>query len=240
MSERGISTMKIAVCDDEKREVDILKGLLERYWGESCCIDIFHSGEELLRCEKRYDIYFLDIELGGLNGVEVAERIREKDIQSCIVFVTNYEDFYRRAFAVHAFEYILKPIEASQLFKTLGEIQLYKEKDLQNREICFKGSGSLVSVSIRRICYFEYTDRKIKLVLDDDVMWLKGTIREIGESLRQYDFVMPHKAYIVNMKKIKEVKRYDIIMSNGDIVPIAQKKAAAFRAGFESYLYQQV
>ena len=78
------------------------------------------------------------------------------------------------------------------------------------------------------------------MVLDDKVVWLKGTIREIGNRMEKYDFVLPHKAFVVNMRKMEEVKTYDIVMSNGDVIPIAQKKASGFRKRFELYLYSQM
>ena len=78
------------------------------------------------------------------------------------------------------------------------------------------------------------------MVLDDKVVWLKGTIREIASQMEKYDFALPHKAFVVNMRKMEEIKTYDIIMSNGDVIPIAQKRASDFRKRFEAYLYSQV
>jgi len=232
--------MKIAVCDDEKREADTLQTFLKAYFKDVCKVDVFYSGRELLESKIRYDIFFLDIELEDASGIAIAEAIREKDLQTYLVFVTNYEDFYRRAFTVHAFEYLVKPICREQVFKLLDELMAYMAKDRQSRELYFKGVRELVKVPVNQICYFEFESRKIKMVLDKDIIWLNGTIKGIADSMKQYDFVVPHKAFVVNMRKIKELKRYDIVMSNGDVVPIAQKRAAAFRESFEVYLYDQV
>lgn len=232
--------MRIAICDDERRESESIIELLQSYYKDECDIDFFCSGNSLLETGCHYDIYFLDIDIRDISGIEVAEEIRKDDIHAFIVFVTNYEDFYQRAFVVHAFEYVVKPIEKSRLYKILDEIHLYRESDWQNKELCFKGIQGDIKVRAGSICYFEYADRKIKLVLDDKVIWLKGTLSEISSMMEPYDFVRPHKAFVVNMRKMENVKTYDIVMSNRDLVPIAQKKASEFRKKFESYLYSQM
>lgn len=232
--------MKIAICDDEKIETVFLTELLHSYYNDKCDIDFFCSGRELLESGKHYEIYFLDIDIGDISGITVAEEIRKHDVHSFIVFVTNYGDFFQSAFAVHAFEYVVKPIEKKRLYKILDEIRRYKEDDCQNKELCFKGVQGVIRAKVGSICYFEFADRRIKMVLDDRVVWLKGTIREIGNMMEEYDFVLPHKAFVVNMRKMEEVKTYDIVMSNGDVIPIAQKRASDFRKRFESYLYSQM
>ncbi len=232
--------MKIAICDDEKIETTLLTELLQSYYENECEIDFFCSGKKLLESVKHYEVYFLDIDIGDMSGIAVAEEIRKVDVQAVIVFVTNYGDFHQRAFTVHAFEYVVKPIEKKRLYKILDEIRRYREEDCQNKELCFKGEQGIIRAKADNICYFEFADRKIKMVLDDKVVWLKGTIREIASQMEKYDFALPHKAFVVNMRKMEEIKTYDIIMSNGDVIPIAQKRASDFRKRFEAYLYSQV
>ena len=232
--------MKIAICDDEKIETTLLTELLQSYYENECEIDFFCSGKKLLESVKHYEVYFLDIDIGDMSGIAVAEEIRKVDVQAVIVFVTNYGDFHQRAFTVHAFEYVVKPIEKKRLYKILDEIRRYREEDCQNKELCFKGEQGIIRAKADNICYFEFADRKIKMVLDDKVVWLKGTIREIASQMGKYDFALPHKAFVVNMRKMEEIKIYDIIMSNGDVIPIAQKRASDFRKRFEAYLYSQV
>ena len=235
-----IAMVKIAICDDEKIEITLLTELLQSYYENECEIDFFCSGKKLLESGKHYEIYFLDINIGDISGITVAEKIRKEDVRAVIVFVTNYGDFHQRAFTVHAFEYVVKPIKKKRLYKILDEIHRYRKEDCQNKKLCFKGEQGSIRVKAGDICYFEFADRKIKMVLDDRVVWLKGTIREIENLMEKYDFVLPHKAFVVNMRKMDEIKTYDIVMSNGDIIPIAQKKASGFRKRFESYLYSQV
>jgi Response regulator of the LytR/AlgR family len=238
--QRGGTKMRIAICDDEPMDADNLKILAEYYFNQLCRVDTFYSGAALLRKRTNYDVFFLDISMEDISGLEIAEKIREDDMRAMIVFVTNYEDYYRCAFSVHAFDYMVKPINKEKVFKTLGEIRRYKQEDRQNRQINVKGADGNVKIIANQVCYFEYFDRKIKVVLDDDVIWIKGTMKKIRETMEKLDFVMVHKAYVINMRKIKVARRFEIVMLNGDVVPIAQKRAAGFKKKFELYLYDQV
>ena len=159
--------MKIAICDDEKMETTFLTELLQSYYENECEIDFFYSGKKLLESGKHYEIYFLDIDIRDMSGITVAEEIRKEDVRAFIVFVTNYGDFFQRAFTVHAFEYMMKPIEKDRLYKILNEICRYQEEDCQNKELSFKGVQGIVRVKVGNICYFEFMDRRRLLELEE-------------------------------------------------------------------------
>ena len=118
--------MKIAICDDVEPIRDYLKGLLDET-KESHEITLFADGKSLLETDvMRYDAIFLDIEMAGINGVKVAEQIRHEQEKACrdiwggmplIIFVTGYKEYMGRAFSVHAFDYLLKPV-SDEKFQT--------------------------------------------------------------------------------------------------------------------------
>lgn len=78
--------LKIAICDDERNVVEKIKCDIFSY-PEKCEIDGFYSGEELLLSQKNYDIIFLDIDMKGMNGIEVAKQLREEDKNVKIIYV---------------------------------------------------------------------------------------------------------------------------------------------------------
>ena len=113
--------IKIAVCDDDEKNLrDTLK-LLEQYKKFPLSADAYTSGEALLAAGKKYDILLLDIDMEGLDGIETARRIREADKEVKLIYVTNYSDYTIFAFGVHAFAYLLKPLRAEELFAQLDE-----------------------------------------------------------------------------------------------------------------------
>lgn len=234
MAKKGL---EIAICDDEPYITAIIDKFVQEYYGVNCLSHRFNSGEMLLNLVEKYDIVFLDIELGESNGIELAKTIRKSNKKAFIIFVTNYTDYCRQAFNVHAFQYLTKPISKEKLFHVLDEVETYRKNDIQNESIRLKSSDGIVQVEINEIIYFEYYLRKVKMVLENDKYLLTYSLQELKELFCQYDFAMCHRAYIVNLRKIQIIDKFDIHMSNGDLIPLAQKQAAEFKREFEIYLY---
>lgn len=232
--------MNIALCDDEPQITALLNKHLQLYFGNACKINIFNSGSELLHSPLNYQIIFLDISIGDDNGIDLAKIIRCKNKDVFIVFITNYEQYCRQAFSVHAFAYIVKPIHKQELFHTLKEIQLYQKHDIQGKSIRLKVAGGTIQLKPKQIYYFEYINRKVHMVSDSEKIYVNYTLSELYSLLQDMDFSMPHRAYIINLQKIKFINKYDITLENGDLIPLAQKKAAAFKKQFEIYLYKQL
>ena len=102
--------MDIAVVDDEKAIREHICGLVEERQPESR-IEAYATGEELLASGKRFDIVFLDIQMEGMNGIEAARSLREKQGDTVLVFITGIKDYVFDAFDLYAFQYLLKPID---------------------------------------------------------------------------------------------------------------------------------
>jgi len=102
--------ISIAIVDDEKVIREQIKVLIEKKHIESV-IDIYSSGEELLMVEKCYDIVFLDIQMDGMNGIDVARALRQRTEDTVLVFITGIKEYVFDAFDVAAFHYLIKPIE---------------------------------------------------------------------------------------------------------------------------------
>ena len=103
--------MRIAICEDDKIQAGTLEHLLDDRLRETECeaeVDVYFGVDDIKRelNNKHYDAYFLDIELGADNGVELAKNIKQSDINSIVVFTTSHTDYMAEAFDVHAFNYI--------------------------------------------------------------------------------------------------------------------------------------
>ena len=121
--------MRIAVCDDDETAVSFLRGLIESYPKQGLCVDGYSSGEELLGAGRIYDMIFLDIDMKGIDGIETARRIRAHDRKVKIVYVTSYKEYAGRAFSVHAFGYLLKPVKQEKVWKQVEDAMLWQEEE---------------------------------------------------------------------------------------------------------------
>ena len=121
--------LRIALCDDQDVELQILKLHLERYQQTRNCgalsIDCFTSSAELvgtLRNDGRYDLFILDMVMPDYNGVEVGRAIRAGGLESAIIYITASPDFALSAISVHPEQYLLKPLDASALYEALDAV----------------------------------------------------------------------------------------------------------------------
>ena len=112
---------KIAICDDEPA----VRKQMEAYFKELesvFCISYFESGEALLESDVLYDVIFLDIDMKGISGIDTARKIRVRDKKAKIIYVTAYEDFREYAFGVHAFGYLVKPVEKEKILESFRKL----------------------------------------------------------------------------------------------------------------------
>ncbi|OPJ60950.1 LytR/AlgR family response regulator transcription factor [Clostridium oryzae] len=232
--------INIAICDDDKKIVDEIKECIHEYEPKNHDICTYSCGEHLLLDKKKFHLIFLDIDMGELDGIETAKRIRKYDKDVKIVYVTNFTEYINRAFEVHAFGYLNKPIKKEQIYKQLNEAEAYSKENELNKLIEFITTEGIVRLYPEDIYYFEYIDRKVKIKTLNRSYIIKQKITSIAANMMEYGFLMPHKSFTVNLFHVKAIKGYNIFMMDGSVVPLSQKKSAEFREKFNIYLENHI
>lgn len=227
--------IKIAVCDDDTICLQHTSELLKQYTEVSLTLFCFQSGRELLESEEHFDLILLDIDMPEINGIDTGKRIRELDKKVKIIYITNYMDYALFAFEVHAFAYLLKPIEPKKLFNQLDEALAYlKEKPPCQLE--YETLQGIIRLFPKDIYYFEYEKRKVFMKTTEGTYVLNQKISEIAKKMEAFHFFMPHKSFSINLYFVRTIKGYDIYMMDGSVIPLSQKKASSFRYAFNKYL----
>ncbi len=231
--------IKIAICDDEVTILSKVKDLIKEYKKFPIEVSTFSSGEELLDSNIYYDIIILDIDMKGINGIDTAKKIREKDKGVRIIYLTNYTDYTIFAFNVHAFAYLLKPVDKDELFNQLDEALTYKF-EVEGSELEFITLEGIKRLNVKDIFYFEYQNRIVKMITSSETFTLKKKITDICFEMKVYNFSMPHKSFVVNLYRVKAIKGYNIIMTDNTIIPLSQKKSTDFRKKLNCYLSEEI
>lgn len=220
--------IKVAICDDDNKICKNLHTIVEKYFltkDRLVWIMEFKSGNRLLVSHVRFDIIFLDIEMPGLNGIETALKLRKWDVNSKIIYVTNYEKYKTSAYKVHAFDYIDKPIDTERVAAVLDDVIYYLDNKTEKQKYAFKTEEGIITLDLDEIFYFEYLARKVVIHGTEGNYIARYKLKELMEKFEQYNFASPHKSFIVNMFYIKSIKGFDIFIENGDKIPLAQKRA---------------
>jgi DNA-binding LytR/AlgR family response regulator len=230
--------IKIAICDDDSVALQQTVKYIEEYEKVRFHIDLFHSGKELLENNDHYDIILLDIDMPEINGLEAAKILRQKDKNVMLIYITNYSDYTVFAFAVHAFAYLLKPLDRKELYHQLEDALQYM-LPVTVPPLEFHAEEGLLRVPSEDILYLEYLDRKLYLHTTHGVHSMKCRITELAKTLEPYDFFMPHKSFIVNLYAVKNIRGYDILLTDQSSIPLSQKKSLAFRKALNYYLSER-
>lgn len=229
-------TIKIAVCDDEEQYTDMLVKHIELYGGEvgtEFYITVYNSGRKLIddikTDSKMYDIVFLDVEMPEINGLKIAEAIRQMSEDIVLFFVTGHEQYAREAYQVEALGYIVKPVAYNELKKLLRRAVIMVKYEHDNRKsgknyIEVPVSGDKRIIDVRTIKYIEKNRNQCILHFSDSELKCYESLKKMYSRLDNELFVYSHQGYIVNFDEIKEVKENVICFGRNVEVPVSRRR----------------
>lgn len=231
-----VSKLNIAVVDDEEIIRRQVKGLIEKQ-GTGFDVEVYASGETLLRAGISYDMIFLDIQLDGMNGIETAKRIREQSRDAVLIFISGLKDYVFEAFDVSAFHYLLKPIEESRFQDIFDRAvkEAEKRKEKGREQLFIKTKYRHITLYHRDILYAENRGRKVELHTKGDIIEIYAVMNELETQLGE-SFFRCHRGYLVNMAHIAEYDNGMIRLGNGECIYLAKKRYNEFVKAYMRYL----
>lgn len=225
--------MKIAICDDETEDLKIIQSYCSKY-NPTIPTGVFQSGEALLEAYKSsfYDLVFLDIEMGQMNGLEVGGKLINMPQKPVIVFTTHSLNYAVRGYGI-AMRYLPKPI-TYDVFSNVMELALER---ILPKKISVLSNGEQVFIPISEILYFEILRRQLFVHLNSgEKLSMRGTLTELISQVSQRTFVQPHKSYYINMEYVDRLTKQNIVMTNGDLIPIGRSKKDYFQLRLSEYV----
>lgn len=231
--------MRIAICDDEQSQLEYVRALVQA-WGTQTGtpieLTLFKSAEEFwFAYEKNvFDIVLLDIQMNGQNGMDLARELRQKQDRVDIIFLTGFADFLPDGYEVEAVRYLLKPVEKEKLFVALSAV-LEKHKEKQERKILFPFGAESIAVYENEILYAEAFSHSTKLVTKEKAIELPMGIGDVEVMLSVNNFLKVHRSYLVNLGAIGQIRKYELTLDNGDVLPVSRRLFAEVHRAFISY-----
>ena len=223
--------VKIAICDDDQMALETFTKLCEKI-GEKHNVKAeiltYDNGDDLLfdivdpLYYNTLDILLLDINMPGINGVEVAKKARDSGFAGIIIFVTASEDHFREAFDIGAFHYITKG-ESVKRFEEIFLKALETSRDSDRKEIVLSGWGEIKRLKISSIEYFDIQNRATTVYYHGGHFKFSTPLSKIEEHLKDYGFRRTHREYIVSLLNIKSISYDSLTMLDGKILPVGRK-----------------
>jgi DNA-binding LytR/AlgR family response regulator len=218
--------IKIAICDDEKAEVEYLRLLVDRWTSinnNTAIISTFDSAESFLfhyEEDKSFDVLLLDIQMKNMDGVELAKEIRKENEAVQIVFITGLPDFIAEGYEVAALHYLLKPVKELKIFEVLDKA--CRNLNKVEKAILLNTNGESIRILASDIIFAESFGHRVMLTAAKENIELKMSISEL-ENLSGGSLIRCHRSYIVGLKYIKRITKTDVILDNGKAVPLSRR-----------------
>lgn len=225
----------VVICDDEKGMRDQLTGYLERLQpltGESFQVTCLSSGEELLtQFPSDTDILLLDIQMGPISGMEAAKALRERYRHLCVIFITSQIQYALEGYAVHAFGFLRKPVQFGQFRQQMTDaLALLSAR--QGVMVTLKAGGESHRINCNDIYYIEARGHTITVSFGNWKQEYSANIGSLESELEQCGFFRCHKSILVNLRLIQKISQSDVLMLNGETVPLSRHRRREFLIAF--------
>jgi len=211
--------LDICICEDDKSQREYLSQIIKKW---SVKIDkeinlyLFEDAEKyLFEMEERApDILFLDIQMGKLNGMDLAKKIRKNNEYTKIIFITGIKDYVYEGYEVNAYRYIIKPYEEKTVFDILDKALEVVDNTKKDYYI-FKVNNQTIKILQDDIMYINVEGHYINLFTKNEKYVWKQSLKNIKTEL---DFlVMANRSQLVNIKYVTSISRESCILGDEQI-----------------------
>lgn len=217
--------MKAVLVDDDIQYCEIFLECLKTICLEleiDIACDSCQDAGEILKKGISYDVYFLDIEMEGINGIELAEEIRRRNTACEIFFISFHENYVYDIFGVRAGGFIRKKELRSDLYKSLRFVIKCELKEQSAATIQLKNGGHLM-VKPMELLYCQSEEHYVRFYWQDERNEIhRIKLKAVEAVLREYGFLRVHERYLVNREYIQTLRPNKLSMMSGQEIPISR------------------
>lgn len=234
--------MKLLICDDSQINVDLVSFLVEIFEKNHNIEfekDVRTSGDFILTEKNSYDIAIVDVEMPGISGIELSQRLKEINPRTCIIILTAFDNYLDHAMKIQVFRYLSKPLDKNRFFRNLEEAveEYYKT----NKKLSLKSSDSFVVVNTNDILYLERKVGGTNIVTVNGEIEVKEKLDECKELINQPSaFVNSHNSIVVNLQNVVNFDKTIVTLQKNDKETVetymSQRKYKEFKENFMKFV----
>lgn len=241
----GKEQLRVGICDDREEDIDRIEGALrsaveENRQAVSVLCSRFLDGESLYETSRKekFDLFFLDIEMPGVDGFKLAARLCMDRPQPRLVFVSIHESFVFDSPRYMPLWFVRKSMLERDMYKAM---RMFFHVTAQ-LEVSYRLKGGFGSRNLlaKDILYIECSGHSLSCRLaDGGILERHGSLKPLEEELAEYRFLRIHKNYLVNQEYIKEVGRREVYLSNGETLEMGRDRRPLVRKAMLQYEREQ-
>ena len=230
--------LKISIVEDSDKDFEILKSHVENFFNQQneVVIDRFENAELFLSVfSKNYNICFFDIELPGINGLDLARKIREIDENVPIIFITNMAQFAIQGYEVNALDYIVKPLKYGDFEMKMKKVDKFL-KQQESTQVAIQTRDGVQIFKEEDIYFVEVYKHYLNFHTKRGEFTSRGTMKN-AEQILPSNFARSGISFLINIRWIDKVTPNSVIV-NGVELPLTRlykndflKKVSQFVSG---------
>lgn len=237
--------LKIAVVEDDKTQQENTVSLLENYAKEHDYVfsfSVFDNAFLFLQEFKKglFDIVFMDINMPGINGLDASKEMRQIDDSISLIFVTDFAQFAIRGYEVDAYDFMVKPVNQEHLTLKLDRLIPNLEKKKKEKKLKIKTGGGILAVNMDDIVFIEVKSHDTIIHLQDGEHRVSVPLSQLEEVLPPEQFYRSNHCYIVNLKFVTSVEKFEVRMATGEKLQISHPKKKGLLMSMMNYLGESV
>lgn len=229
---------RVAIVDDNNIDAEYVHSIL-KVWAQERRASVqvlrFSSAESFLfhyAEDKNWDILLLDIEMGAMDGVSLAKRIRQDNETVQIVFITGFAEYISEGYEVSALHYLMKPVKQKKLFAVMDRAVVAMHK--AESALLLSVNGETLRLPIGTVQYVEAFAHTVSIVTSTETIQVKIPISEMEKMLGEH-FVRCHRSYLVGLKYISRISKTDVVLDTGKTLPLSRNAVPIVHKAFISY-----
>ena len=235
---------RAAVCEDSARTLEVIhEQLSKEFLRQNFKIefDCYTEPEVLLetcRTGTAYHILFLDIDMPGINGIELCRRIQCGSPNVLTVFISGKDKMVFQTFQVRPFRFIRKSHFTEELPALVNDI-IHEMRMQEGTSISIEElhSGNLYSLNTNQILYIEALVKDCRIVLTSQEIQIHYKLKDFEALLKQYGFLRPHRSFLVNYRYIFSIQKTSLILDNGQHIPLSRNRVDTVKEEFITLNY---
>lgn len=217
--------LSIVVCDDNETDLQYITGMVNDWamQGRSpVSVRTFTSAESFLfhySENNDYDILLLDVEMGKLNGIDLAKQIRARNSRAQIVFITGYPDFIAEGYEVSALHYLMKPVSSEKLVEVLN-----RAADLSQKKRPFllvSSERETIRIFFDDIYYAESQGHYMLIYTQQMQYRVRMTVSGLLEKTDE-GFYRCGRSFVVSLRHVCRITKSEIFLENQVSLPLGR------------------
>lgn len=241
--------MKIALCDDNPAELLQIKTIVQEFVRQKqavCPMSVheFSSGSDLFLFTMKhgaFDLVILDVIMPSLNGLELAAKLRARNDNCRIIFLTSSPDFAVDSYKVKAYYYLLKRAARSGLPALLNRaLDDITQENVSS--VVIKETGQWTRVALSSIQYVESVNHTVVFHLrnNETAVCFSRFSGFVETLLADKRFVQCHRSFIVNMQHVTGITGKDFVLEDGVNIPISRNAYPQIKNAYLDYFFTKM